>query len=320
MNELFERARPYLANPDQLCRARLSRLEEGSGRGQRIIDADNGSGLAFTVTPDRAMNIVECSFRGIPVSFRTPCGHRGVTGDWLGDWTGGLLTTCGLRNAGSPSGTQKLHGAISAEAAEQLSIRCRNGEIEISGLLRESSMFGANLTLERTIRTACGSNAVDISDVVENHAESPEFTEIIYHCNFGWPLAAPGLVFDVPEHPVEPRNAEAAAGLAEWNVLPPPLDGFSEQCFLHTLPKDSSGMACMRIVNRELKVAVEVQYDTSTLPRLVQWKKPSRCGYVLGLEPTNASLRGCEFDRENGFGTVLPPGGSIAYHVRIRFS
>ena len=42
------------------------------------------------MTPDRGMNLVECAYRGIPIAFRTPCGHRGVTGNWLKDWTGGM--------------------------------------------------------------------------------------------------------------------------------------------------------------------------------------------------------------------------------------
>ena len=45
-------ARKYLANDDQLCYARQGELTEGTGRGQRIVDVFNGTGLAFTVTPD----------------------------------------------------------------------------------------------------------------------------------------------------------------------------------------------------------------------------------------------------------------------------
>ena len=60
-NDTYAKAKTYLANPDQLCYARLSRLEEGSARGQRVIDVFNGTGLAFTVTPDRGMNLEECS-------------------------------------------------------------------------------------------------------------------------------------------------------------------------------------------------------------------------------------------------------------------
>lgn len=319
MNQEFEAARPYLANPDQLCQLRLSSLEEGSGRGQRIVDVNNGSGLSFTVTPDRGMNLVECFFRGIPLAFRTPSGHRAAQGNWLADWTGGLMTTAGLRNVGLPSGGQGLHGAISGEAAEQLSCRNRNGEIEISGILREGHLFSANLSLERSIRTACGDNRICITDCVTNHGETAEFTEILYHCNFGYPFISPALEFEAPPHQIEPRDSNAASGIAEWNHYPPPLTGFAEHCFRHELPSDASGRAQMRILNRPLGIAVIIRYDTATLPRLVQWKKPSRNAYVLGLEPTNASLNGCEFDRANQFGKVLNSGESIKYQWELEF-
>lgn len=253
MNLEFETARPYLAHPDQLCYVRLSRLEEGSGRGQRIVDVCNGSGLNFTVTPDRGMNLVECSFRGIPIAFRTPAGHRNSHGNWLADWPGGLMTTAGLRNVGLPSGSQGLHGAISSEAAEQLACRNRDGQIEISGVLREGHLFSSNLSLERSIRTACGDNRIYIADRVTNHGEADEFTEILYHCNFGYPLISPALEFEAPPHQIEPRDAGAAAGIAEWNSYPPPLTGFTEHCFRHRLPPDAAGWARMRILNRPLE-------------------------------------------------------------------
>lgn len=319
MNLEFETARPYLAHPDQLCYVRLSRLEEGSGRGQRIVDVCNGSGLNFTVTPDRGMNLVECSFRGIPIAFRTPAGHRNSHGNWLADWPGGLMTTAGLRNVGLPSGSQGLHGAISSEAAEQLACRNRDGQIEISGVLREGHLFSSNLSLERSIRTACGDNRIYIADRVTNHGEADEFTEILYHCNFGYPLISPALEFEAPPHQIEPRDAGAAAGIAEWNSYPPPLTGFTEHCFRHRLSPDAAGWARMRILNRPLGIAVTVRYDTAALPYLVQWKKPSRNAYVLGLEPTNASLNGCDSDRNNQFGNLLAPGETICYRMELLF-
>jgi len=59
-----EELRKYSANSAQLANCRLSSLEDGNGRGMRIIDVNNGSGLSFTVVPDRGMDIVETSFKG----------------------------------------------------------------------------------------------------------------------------------------------------------------------------------------------------------------------------------------------------------------
>ena len=318
-NDTYAKAKNYLANPDQLCYARLARLEEGSARGQRIVDVFNGTGLAFTVTPDRAMNLVECSFRGIPIAFRTPCGHRSPSGNWLKDWTGGMMTTVGLRNAGSPSGTQGLHGAISAESAEQVSAVCREGEIRIGGRLREGALFDADLILDREISTGFGRNRIDVVDRVTNHSENPEFTEILYHCNFGYPFVGPDMTFDLPEHSIIPRDQAAEKCLAQWMDFPEPLSGFSEHCYRHILPAGPDGVAVMRAVNRTLGFAIRVEYHTDTLPFLVEWKKPSLHAYVLGLEPTNASLNGQEFDKANGFGRTLQPGETVEYRMSLVF-
>jgi len=319
MKTEFKNCTPYLANPDQLCYTRLSKLEEGSGRGQRIVDVCNGTGLQFTITPDRGMNLVECSFRGIPIAFRTPCGHRNVAGDWLHNWTGGMMTTVGLRNVGAPSGNHGLHGAISAESAEHLAPVCRDGEIRVSGVLREGALFDTALVLERTISTGYGRNRIEFHDRVTNRSESPVFTEILYHCNFGFPFVAPSITFEAPKHEIEPRNPESAEGLNEWNRFPEPLSGFGEHCFLHKIPAGKNAVASLQAVNRDLGIAVRVEYRTDTLPYLVEWKKPSKYGYVLGLEPTSGSLKGCEFDRQNGFGTTLESWASVEYEMALVF-
>ena len=315
----FEKIRPYLANPAQVCYARLSRLEEGSGYGQRLVDVNNGTGLAFTVTPDRGMNIVECSFNGVPVAFRAPGGHRNVTANWQKDWSAGLLTTCGLRNIGSPSGTQCQHGQISFESAEQLGTSCKNGDIEITGQLTEGALFDANLTQFRTIRAAYGSNKIEICDVITNNSEFPEFTEILYHFNLAYPLVSPDMEFDVPEHTVEARDEAAAAAIADWNKYPVPQENFHEYCYRHILPAGKDGFATMRLKNPKAGIALSISYDTAVLPLIVEWKKPSKNSYVLGLEPTNGSLNGCEYDKQNHYGRVIAPGESVTFRVVLEF-
>jgi hypothetical protein len=319
MQKDFEKIRPYLANDAQIAYARLARLEEGSGRGQRIVDVANGSGLNFTVTPDRGMNIVECFFKGIPIAFRTPCSHRAVSGNWLKDWTGGLMTTCGLRNVGSPSGNQGIHGAISSESAEQLGCFSQNGEVKISGVLREGAIFDSNFVLERTIKTAYGSNKIEISDKVTNYGEKTDFTEILYHCNLGYPFISEDIEFEIVKTEITPRNEEAKEGLSDWNKYPAPLENFSEHCFRHEIPADENNFAAIKVINKKLGIALTIKYDVTTLPFAVEWKKPSKNAYVLGLEPTNSSLGGCEFDKANGFGKFLEPNESISYNIIIEF-
>ncbi len=314
-------ARKFLANDDQLCYARVGELAEGTGRGQRIVDVFNGTGLAFTVTPDRAMNVVECSFNGIPLVFRTPGGHRhAVEGDFLRGWTGGLFTTCGLRNAGSPSGGEGLHGRISTEAAEMLSVtRSDEGVLKVSGTIREGLLFGPNLVLKRTITTAFGDNRIVVEDEVTNRAAKPEYVEVIYHSNFGYPLVCPDTEFECPEHKVEARDDWAEEHLAQWQQFDAPVPGFREMCYRHFLPAGADGLARMRVLNRKLGIAVTVAYDIRTLPLIVQWKNCGANEYVLGLEPSAASLNGREADIASGMMPKLEPGERIKFHVEYLF-
>ena len=320
MNQKFEELRKYIATESQICYARLASLEEGSGRGQRVIDVNNGSGLSFTVTPDRGMNLVECHFNGIPIAYRT-ANHRNVASDsFLRNWTGGLMTTCGLRNVGTPSGTQPLHGEISREAAEQLAISSKSGEIKISGTLYEGALFDCNLTLERTIETAYGCNEIRITDIVTNRGEKPEFTEILYHCNLGYPFIDECIKFAAVEHEVIGRDDAAKADVANWDKYPAPLADFAEYCYRHNIPATTDGWAEIAVQNPTLGIALTFSYDTAALPCLMEWKKPSLNAYLLGMEPTNSSLAGCEFDRANGHGKTLAPGESIVYRMKIKFN
>ena len=217
-------ARRYAGSMEQLADARLVELAEGPGRGSRLIEFRNGSGLAFTVAPDRGMDLVDCSFRGIPLVFRAPAGY--VSGEryepqgtgWLRSWQGGLMTTSGLRNAGVPDGEHGLHGRASHLAAEDVGIRrgASGGSyrLEAVGTLRESAMFGEYLQLERSVSTGFGDNSITLCDTITNLAPREDYLELLYHCNFGYPFASPDLEFEAPPHEVVPRDAEAAAGLA----------------------------------------------------------------------------------------------------------
>lgn len=315
-------ARRYTGSMEQLADARLVELAEGPGRGSRLIEFRNGSGLAFTVAPDRGMDLVDCSFRGIPLVFRAPAGY--VSGEryepqgtgWLRSWQGGLMTTSGLRNAGVPDGEHGLHGRASHLAAEDVGIRrgASGGSyrLEAVGTLRESAMFSEYLQLERSVSTGFGDNSITLCDTITNLAPREDYLELLYHCNFGYPFASPDLEFEAPPHEVVPRDAEAAAGLAEWDRLDEPAPDYREQCFFHKLPEGR-----IAVLNRKLGVKVTLVWDTDVLPDFVQWKNCLAGAYALGLEPTNASLRGRSADIADGVARRLAPGEAV--HTRLEF-
>ncbi len=323
-----EECRGYVGAMEQLADARMSVLEEGNGRGCRVIRVSNGSGLDFTVTPDRGMDIVECSFKGIPVAFRSPVGHASPGRyepqgqGWLRNWPGGMLTTCGLRNVGRPNNEFGQHGRISNATAEDVGIRRGWTEagytLLLAGTLRESAMFGEFLELKRNISTAWGDNSIIIEDELTNLAARDEVFQLLYHCNFGYPFISPSLVFENREHRVLPIDSMAERNLARWHEIYPPAPGRPEECYFHRLPS-AGGVSEFTISNPDVGIRMAISYETRNLPNFVMWKNCLANSYALGLEPTNAGMRGRTADHEAGETYTIRPDETLRFRLQLKF-
>jgi hypothetical protein len=327
--------RRHVGRLQQVAGVRRAVLEDGKGRGVRVADVSNGSGLAFTVLLDRGMDIGRASYRGVPLAYMTPVGHAhpahyepdGLR--WLRNWHAGLLTGCGLSNVGLPqqpdasavAGPMGLHGRLSNSPAEGCASReeFRDGvyTLAIEGTVREASMFGENLELRRTISTALGRNVISIRDTVTNRAFQPAPLMILYHVNIGFPMLDGHARLVAVEHEVTPRNADAEPGLSTWMEAQEPTPGYVEQCFYHELPADDAGFGRMRLENPGISLAVEVACGKETLPYFTQWKMMGEGAYVMGLEPANCHCEGQQAEREGGTLQELAPGERAEFAVDI---
>lgn len=320
----------YIGSMDQLARIRTSVLDDGRGRGIRIADVDNGSGLRFTVLLDRGMDIGDASFNGVPFAYQTPVGavhpsyynENGV--NWLRSFGGGLLVGCGLRNVGTPSEGEGLHGRLSNTSAEDISIskgwKDEKYCLTVSGTMREVSFFGENLELRRTISTAMGDNSITVSDEVINRGVRPAPLMLLYHINAGFPLLSEKSVVEGRVKQTTPRTENAAEGIGEWNVCQKPTVGYVEQCFFHDVEADEDGMARMTLRNPDSRLAMEVAYRKAELPYFTQWKMMGEQEYVMGLEPANCHPDGQAAEKENGTLEILEPDQAIDFNVQISLS
>ena len=322
-----EELKPYIGSMDQLARIRTSVLDDGRGRGIRIADVDNGSGLRFTVMTDRGMDIGDASINGIPLAYQTPAGpvhpayYNADGANWLRSFGGGLLTGCGLRNVGTPSEGEGLHGRLSNTPAEDISVskKWENGKyiLSLSGTVREVSFFGENLELLRTVSTAMGDNSISISDRVTNRGVRPSPLMLLYHINLGFPLLNENAVLEGNVRKTTPRTESSAAGLPTWNRCQPPTAGCAEQCFFHDIEPDADGMARMTLRNPDSGLALEVAYRKAELPFFTQWKMTGQQEYVMGLEPANCRPDGQTQERENGTLRTLEPDETVEHLVTI---
>ena len=113
----------YIGSIAQLGGTRHYQLTEGNAKGTAAIDFNTGSGLCFTVLPDRGLDIPAAVYQGVNLVYHTPNGEANPAfynpqgSAWLRTFFGGLLTTCGLTYLGPPGndGGEELglHGRYS---------------------------------------------------------------------------------------------------------------------------------------------------------------------------------------------------------------
>lgn len=327
---------PYIGTMQQLAGIRTAVLDDGKGRGMRVTDVDNGSGLSFTVLPDRGMDIGKASFKGIPLAYMTPVGyshpsHFEADGlRWLRNFTGGLLTGCGLRNTGAPVENIDpeevcpplgLHGRLSNTPAEGVHVSegWKNGQFQmsVSGTVREACFYRENLELRRTISTAMGENSITITDRVTNLGVRPSPLMLLYHINIGFPLLNENATLSAKIAGITPRNETAAKEIDKWMLFHKPTTGMAERCYFHDIEADSDGMARMTMTSPDAGLALEIAYRKAELPFFNEWKQLGEQEYVVGLEPGNAHPDGQAKERENGTLRIIEPGETIEHKVVI---
>ena len=129
----FQQTRRYIGNLEQLFTVKEYRLSGGAADGMRLVDIDDGAGLALTLAPDRGLDIYKAAFKGVNLGFITPTGlvnAAAYSGDrFLERFFGGFLTTCGLENIGAFCVDEKealpIHGSYSTLPADRLTVDVR---------------------------------------------------------------------------------------------------------------------------------------------------------------------------------------------------
>jgi hypothetical protein len=326
-----------IGDPHQLAGARGSILTDGKADGVRAVEVATGSGFTFTVLPGRGMDIPFASYKGKAISFFS---GTGITSpayfeepglEWRRSFFVGLLTTCGIANAGAPSVDQGtpfgLHGRVSNAAAENLCIDQEwEGDefmIRLKGTMRESEAMVENLTLTRTVETRLGARSLRIHDTVRNRGFSPQPLMLLYHFNYGFPLLGPGARVVGPITKSVPRDDQARKdkGLEECLTFPEPVQGYAEKVFFHTLADRPDGRTFVALVNRDTgdgqPLGIVTRWSRKELPTFTEWKMPCKGFYVIGLEPGTMSPHGRGVLREQGALPMIE--GQASYDVTIDF-
>lgn len=310
--------------------ARVDRLvdEEGSARGARRIRMVTGGGLEVEIHPDRALDLGQVTYRGVPVAWMSATGMVAPAlavsdgSQWLRSFGGGLLATCGLDSFGPPTVdegvTYPQHGRVGIVPATVTRAGVVGDELIVSGTVRQTGVFAENLVLERTWTADLGGSTLRLRDTVRNEGQTDAGHMVLYHVNIGWPLLDESAHLELPSREVTPRDADARSGAGRWHQIEAPQAGYREQVFAHDFR--DSGTAVVAVDNPGIDVRFELSFDTGTLPGLHQWKMSGEGHYVMGLEPVNVStFAGRAGARDAGTLPILKPGRSVSHTIDFAF-
>lgn len=310
-------------------------FSDGKARGVEAVDVETGGGLRFTVLPGRGMDISELRYRGVPLAYLSKTGvtapsyHDPREMQWLKSFFAGMLTTCGISNAGPecrddvgvlsdvPFG---LHGDISNIGADNVCTREEwvdgKYEMTVSGRMEEGRLHGEHLQLRRTVSTALGEKKLRVEDEFSNQGETPQKLMFFYHINIGHPLLGEGARFVAPSKRIWAESPQAKAGMEIYDKCALPQPGYLEQQFFHEMGADEDGNTICALINDELELALYLKYNVRELPCIAEWKVLRDGEYVLAFEPGNCHPIGRVAQNERGH-EILEPMQRRFSHLEI---
>jgi len=311
----------------QLAGTRHCVLTNGGAGGVRAIDVNTGNGLCYTILPDRGLDISFASYKGLNFTYLSPqeelsAAYYDCRGDgWHRTFFAGLLTTCGPVNFGNAceyNGWEYgIHGRFNVTPAINVCDQTDvvNGIIKVSGTIANYVLFGEKLEIRRTISSVVGENRIKINDVATNLSDEATPNMMLYHINFGYPMLDENARIFVGSENCCGYDDYSQKYIDKIGSFGPPHIENKEKNYLHTMKKDSTGIA--RIFNDKLGFGVEISFNTATLPFMTQWKYERARDYVLALEPSNAPCESIADVSKSGLLPVLGPGCSVEYDVEI---
>lgn len=326
-----------ISNPLQLGGIETSTLDNGSGRGTRIAWFNTGSGLRYKIVIDRAMDIADAFYNNYSLAW---LGHLGITPpqpfsnlgiDWLKTFGGGLLTTCGLDHVGGPEedefGKRGLHGEISnipaaIESIIQPDPIAGKMEMSITGIIRQTRIFGPSYELRRKISGKLGESRIEIHDEVINRGNMPIPFMVLYHINFGWPLIDQGtkLLWQGSWTSREGERSKLFKKGNDFRTCPAPLqdhNGGGEEAAFITPVADSNGNCICGLHNSKIRLAVALKFNKEQLPWLINWQHWAAHEYVTALEPATNPPIGQAMARKHEQLLFIEPGETRQTNLQL---
>jgi hypothetical protein len=319
-------------------------LADGAERGIRTLEFRTGSGLAFDVLVDRAMDIGPAEHAGrsfgwhSATGFRHPGLHEYRDEDglsWLRSFSG-LTVTAGLDHTlftaevdasqyhylHRTSVWNGLHGRVANIPARLLGYgeEWRTADtctLWAEGEVRQAAVFGEHLRLRRRIEADLGGNTIRLTDTVTNHGSDATPHMLLYHINLGWPLVDAGSRLVAPIARTRFTTDSVQAQRVSYQTFPAPRAGFVEQVYGHDVVAAEDGRVAVAVVNERLQMGVQVDWSATEFPFFFEWLHLREGAYAVGLEPSTHDVGGEAAARADGSMIWLAAGEARAYHTNF---
>lgn len=303
---------------EQIAYVRRVSYDEGKADGMQVIQVKSGE-LFYELSVDKCLDMVRLSYKGKTFSFLSKAGMQNSRPYDVSEHNavqsimGGMLFTCGTDNVGPAERKEAsilpMHGSLRSLPAEHI---CADSwwdgdeyKIKVSGEIHQGQLFGKHIVLRRSIETVVGSNVIKIEDEFENQGFCEEAFMLLYHCNVGYPLLDEGSRVLVSSDEVRLRGEEKET-VNCWDKVGAPVDLQPEEVYYHTFSKNRE-REYAAVINDTLGLGLKVEFQTSELPYMTQWKSMGSSDYVMGLEPCNCHVNGVDWEEKNGTLQKLKP-------------
>ncbi|MBN1292147.1 MAG: aldose 1-epimerase family protein [Candidatus Latescibacteria bacterium] len=320
----------HVGDISQICDAQKKTYSDGKSSGVETVDVTTGSGFSFTILPSRGLDISHAVYKGTPISWKSVCGEvapqyfepEGL--NWLRNFFGGLLTTCGMTYSSHPcedNGEQLgLHGRVSNIPADNVNITKQWDNDDylmiVTGRVREVKVFGEKLELSRKITTSLGSSKLVIRDTVENIGFNDSPLMMLYHVNIGWPLVSEHSRLISPTTGVRPADDRARSEIDTWSSFTSPQKDYRERVYFHDQKADKDGKITVALVNEAIELGVYLSFLKSEFPHFIEWKMMGQGEYVIGIEPGNITGHRA-YMRKEGTLEFIKPGTKRDFTLEI---
>lgn len=309
---------------------RMLQVEDGPGRGQRLLVVRNAAGIAFEIAVDRGFDISNMTWRGINIGWNSANGmpwppNSVDAEEGVGFYRNfdGFLVTCGLDHIGGARRSDAdryihkhrkevfhpLHGRISSQRATLsgygIDWTTDAPIIWAEGVVRQSSVFGENLVLRRRIVVDVFGQAIRIDDAVENRGFRPTPHAILYHINFGYPFLdqATRISGDLTKDIVSAFNSEDKRPRDDF------VDYYQETPVISDLPTASVELHNSALLGG---LCVQLSFPRKALPTFGIWRAFQSGVYAFALEPAR------RFSWDGADDSItLGAGETAAYQIEI---